>query len=49
MIQPLRRVHLWVFVVLAIALPLILLVGLTGRSKTVSSQVQPGTHLEKLP
>jgi hypothetical protein len=52
MIQPLRRVHRRVFVVLAIALPVILFIGLRWRHprvETVPVPMPPSAHLEKLP
>jgi len=52
MIQPLRRVHLHIFVVLAIALLVVLFAGLLGRharTRTVPAPEASFGRSEKLP
>jgi hypothetical protein len=52
MIQPLRRVHRRAFFVLAIALPVILFIGLRGRhaiTTNTPARAASSGRLEKLP
>ena len=45
MIQPLRRSHLWIWIALAVLLPVLFAAGLVSRQGTTSNN--PGVHWEQ--
>ena len=45
MIQPLRRSHLWIWIALAVSLPILFAAGLVSRKETIPNN--PVVHWEQ--